>query len=118
MHKDMNYPYKMMKDGRAISIAENGKIVAIVFFSLCNDETQHLWNFEYEYHPHNPSGRILVLEGLVCKNLTYSIIKKMKEAFYSKFPQIEKTVWRRDKRATKVTTLRRYHEFQHSDKVS
>ena len=108
----------MIKDGRVVSIAENGKIVAIVFFSLCNDETRHLWNFEYEYHPHNPEGKILVLEGLICKNLTFNIVKKMKEAFYSKFPQIEKTVWRRDKRETKVSTLRRHYEFHNSNQVS
>ena len=43
------------------------------------------------------------------------IVKKMKEVFYTKFPQIEKTVWRRDKRSNKKCTLRRYHEVQHSN---
>jgi hypothetical protein len=109
------YVLRMMNDGRVASITNDGKIVAMVFFSLCNDETQHLWNWDYEYHPHNPKGKILVLEGLVCKNFTFEIVKKMKEVFYSRFPQIEKTVWRRDKRATKKCTLRRRYEFQYSN---
>lgn len=111
-----DYPYKMLRDGRVVSIVEDGKVVAIVFFSLCNDETVHLWNWDYEYHPHNPQGKILVLDGLVCKNFTFSIVKKMKEVFYSKFPQIEKTMWRRDVRnENKVYTLRRHHEIQYSN---
>ena len=113
-----DYPYKMIKDGRVVSIAENGKVVAIVFFSLCNDETEHLWNWDYEYRTHNPDGKILVLEGLVCKDFHFGIVKKMKEVFYQKFPQIEKTVWRRDKRDNKKCTLRRRHEFHYSNQVS
>lgn len=112
----IDYPYKMIRDKRVVSIAEGGKVVAIVFFSLCNDETQHLWNWDYEYHPHNPEGKILVLEGLVCKDFNFRIVKKMREVFYSKFPQIEKTVWRRDNRSDKKVTLtRRNYEIQHSN---
>ena len=105
----------MMKDGRVASIIENGKMVAMVFFSLCDDENVHLWNWDYEYHPHNANGKILVLEGLVCKNLTFSIVKKMKEVFYEKFPHIEKTVWRRDNRSNRKITYRRHHEFHYSN---
>jgi hypothetical protein len=111
----VDYPYQMMKDGRVVSILENGKMVALVFFSLCDDETEHLWNWDYKYHPHNPNGKILVLEGLVCERFTFSIVKKMKEVFYEKFPQIEKTVWRRDNRSNRKITYRRQHEFHHSN---
>ena len=105
----------MIKDGRVASIVDDGKIVAVVFFSLCNDETQHLWNYDYNYHYHDPKGKILVFEGFVCKNFNFRIVKKMKEMFYAKFPQIEKTIWRRDNRSKdRVFTLhRRQHEVQH-----
>lgn len=112
---NIDYPYEMIRDGRVASIVENGKVVAIVFFSLCNDEIEHLWNWDYIYRKHNPAGKILVLEGLVCKNFNYEIVRKMKEIFYEKFPQIEKTVWRRDKRSNKKVTLRRNHAIQHSN---
>ena len=92
-----DYPYQMIKDKRVASIAENGKIVAIVFFSLCNDETEHLWNWDYEYHKHNPEGKILVLEGLVCKKFSFKIVKKMKDIFYTKFPQTGLTAFRNGK---------------------
>lgn len=112
----IDYPYKMIRDGRVCSIIENGKVIAIVFFSLCNDETQYLWNWNYEYHSHNPNGKILVLEGLVCRDFNFKIVKKMKEIFYAKFPQIEKTVWRRDNHSNKKFTFtRRNYEFQHSN---
>ena len=112
----IDYPYKMIRDRRVASVIENGKVIAIVFFSLCNDETQHLWNWDYEYHKHNPEGKILVLDGLVCKDFSFRIVKKMKEIFYNKFPQIEKTVWRRDNRGNRVVTLnRRQHEVQYSN---
>ena len=111
--KDQEYVAKMLRDGRIATIFEDGKFSSLVFFSLCDNENEHLWNLEYEYKPHNPNGRVLVLDGLVSPNFNFRVVKKMKEVFYGRFPQIEKTVWRRQNYLdAKVYTLtrRNYHE--------
>lgn len=109
------YVCEMLREKRVVSITENGKIKAMIFFSLCDDEKEHLWNLEYEFRPHNPKGKILIIEAMAGKSFSFSLLKKLKEIFYTKFPQIEKTMWRRDNYlGAKVYTLtRRNYVAQH-----
>lgn len=95
MNDHYEYGQKMLEDGRVAAITENGEIVAFVYFSLCNDPTPYLENVDCKFIPHDPNGTILVIENMVAGNFNFRTVSKIEEIFTSRFPNIEKGMWRR-----------------------
>ena len=87
----------MIENNRYVILEENGKTIGMLSFSLCDNPEPYLNNLEHKYIEHNINGKILVLENFVGVRFGYKTIGLLEEFFYSKFPQIEKTMWRRCK---------------------
>lgn len=85
----------MINDQRYVEFKENGKTIGMLTFSLCNDPDPYLNNLDHKYMEHDINGKILVLENFIGVRFSSKFVKIMEDFFYSKFPQIEKTMWRR-----------------------
>ena len=104
------YGERMVRDGRFASISENGKIVLVMLYSVCNDPEPFINNIDHEYMEHDPNGKVLVIENIVGTFFHKRFVKAMEDIFYSKFPQIEKTMWRRGRfPIDKIVTYNRRH---------
>jgi len=101
------YVTKMMMSGRFASIVEDGKAVLLMFFSVCNDPQPYLDNLDHQFLEHDPSGKILVIEELTCKNFQRRYLQKIQEMMTEKYPKLEKAMWRRRRkgREDKIYTL-------------
>lgn len=85
----------MTKDGRYVTIIENGKVSLMMFFSVCDDPEPYLNNIDHEYIPHDPSGKILVIEDMVTTKFKFKYVSAIQDSFCNKFPHLEKAMWRR-----------------------
>ena len=89
------YGEKMVRDGRFMTVSENGKIIFIMFYSVCNDPEPFLNNIDHEYIEQDVSGKIIVIENMVGTNFNKRKLLAMVDIFISKFPQVEKFMWKR-----------------------
>ena len=110
---------KMIREERLAFLYENGTIDLVMIFSLCDDEKNYRWMrscMDFEYRPHNRKGKVLIIDGLVCNKLTFEKINRLKELVFSKYPQIERVLWRNRKNQNKIVSLTRriFHEVQYS----
>jgi hypothetical protein len=98
----------MLENNRCLIIADNGETVAHVFFSICDDPEPYLNNTDYKYIEHNPNGKIVIVEGMICKDFKMKYLGILHDAFISKFPQLEECKWRRRKfPVDKIITFKR-----------
>lgn len=93
---DKTFLKRMIDDKRFILIEENGEICVVMLYSICDDETPYLDNLEHNFMTHNLQGSVLVIEDMISIRFKFSYRNKIKEFFYNQFPNIRKTVWRRD----------------------
>ena len=106
-----DYIEKMTKDGRFVSFEEDGKIFMLMLFSVCNDPEPYLNNLDHEYMEHDPNGKILVVEDMICGKFKFKYVDLIQDTFCERFPNLEKAMWRRRRfPMDKTYTLWRRHQ--------
>ena len=96
MDNYIEYGKKMLENDRAIVILKDGRVNAMAFFSMCDDPKPYLDNIDCVFIPHDPKGKIVVVENMVCLKFTKALLSSLEQAFVDKFPQVEKAMWRRN----------------------
>lgn len=108
-----DYTEKMIRDGRFASIAEDGRVVILMLFSVCNEPKVYLDNLDHEYLEHDPEGHILVVEDLI-SSVRFGIrfVDVIEDIFCQRYPNIDRFMWRRFRKPRdKIYSIGRRHSY-------
>jgi len=92
----LNYR-KMMADDNRIVCVDDGIDWCVLVFSITDDYLQFINKDLWRYKFHDPEGKYLVIEKMVCSRWTKSLRKSVEEALQNNFPHFEYAIWVRDK---------------------
>ena len=107
----MEFMEKMAENGRFATFGENGKVFMLMLFSVTNDPEPYLNNIDHEYMEHDPYGKVLVIEDMICGKFKFKYVDLIQDTFCKRFPNIEKAMWRRRRfPKDKIYTLWRRHQ--------
>jgi len=110
-----DYVEKMVADGRFATISNDGRVVVLMFFSVCKDPKKHLENLEHKYLEHDPNGYILVIEDMIStEKFGMKYIDVIEDIFCMRYPNLERFMWRRRRespRTDKIYSIGRRHSY-------
>ena len=115
MKNYQEYVEKMMRDGRFMTLSEDGVMTLMLFYSICDDPTPFLENSTFDYIPHDPNGKTVIFDNMICKKFKKAYAQQIEESICERYPQLEKALWIREKDRTNViiTHHRRNHAVQY-----
>lgn len=94
----IGYVTLMLQDERVITISDNGKPIAFIFYSITDDYKPYLLKDEYEYLEHEKAGKTVYVEKLVSFHWNKDLRILFERLITSKYPQLETGIWFRASR--------------------
>jgi len=89
----VDYFEKMLKDERVLIIDNDGKIVGIATYSVCNDFNPFYKKTDWDYLPHDPKGKFLYIEKIYSIDYNKRIRQLIELLTRDKYPQLRETMW-------------------------
>lgn len=106
----------MMGDGRFMMLHDKGIMTLMLFFSICDDPKPYIDNIEFDYLPHNPLGKTVVIDNMICTKFKRHYFLEIERSLVERYPQIEKAIWIRERdngRFTITHNRRNNHEVRY-----
>jgi hypothetical protein len=108
-----DYIKKMIEDGRLITIKKEGKVILMLFYSVCNNPKKYLDNLDHKYISHDTQGKTIVIEEMLCNHFDISLVSILEREFSNRYPNFEQAVWRRNRKPKdKIFIQRRRRHYE------
>ena len=91
----IDYFALMLDDERVILISKEGKLCAVLLFSITDDPELHLKKESWEYREHDPQAKTAYIEKLISKSWNKDMRREFESELIRKHPQIERGLWHR-----------------------
>ena len=90
-----NYFNLMIGDERVMRIEDEGDLIAIVTYSICNDYFDYYAKDIWDYEPHNPLEDTVYVEKLISKRWNIALRKLISQKLIEKYPSLTRGIWHR-----------------------
>ena len=89
----LNYVKLMVEDKRVIELETDGKIHAVLFYSLCYDTEKFLKKDTWEFKEHDKEGTVFYIEKMVASHWSIKLHNMVYDFVTDKYKEVEFLKW-------------------------
>ena len=110
----IDYFALMLYDERIILITKDSQPHAVICFSMTNDPDLYLKKKTWDYLPHEPTGKIIYVEKIICKKWDKELRSQFEHEISKRYPKMQYGMWHREGLwgDRKVISKRRFHNVR------